>query len=255
MLDVCQDKTFLCSGEYSLTKAQQEDILRSSNQKNWVIIRPYKTYGNSRLQLGVLEMEQWLYRAVTNKTVVIPGCIGNLHTSLTDSRDTARILLRIAGDETLNGEIFQIANPERITWHQIVQVYSECIEKNLGHQLKVRYVKDTSDLELLFNNRYRIQYDGLVNRIFDDSKIISLMGKDFCWTSVQQGLSQSMELALIHNASKSCSNFSVEGLYDKYTGEFSDITKIPGNKNRLQYLMHRLLSEKIIHQAKSLIFY
>ena len=52
LLDTSIDQDFLSTDEYSLTKARQEDILQSSKQKNWTIIRPYITYGTSRLQLG-----------------------------------------------------------------------------------------------------------------------------------------------------------------------------------------------------------
>ena len=56
-LDVTDDQEFLSSDEYAITKARQEDILRKSGKKNWTIIRPYITYSNERLQLGVLEKE------------------------------------------------------------------------------------------------------------------------------------------------------------------------------------------------------
>jgi hypothetical protein len=67
LLDVSQDKKFLSTDEYSLAKARQENILRKSKRKNWTIIRPYITYSENRLQLGILEKEEWLYRALQGR--------------------------------------------------------------------------------------------------------------------------------------------------------------------------------------------
>ena len=70
LLDVCKDEAYLKTDEYALTKARQENLLLSSNKNNWTIIRPYITYSEKRLQLGVLEKEYWLYRALHGRTIV-----------------------------------------------------------------------------------------------------------------------------------------------------------------------------------------
>lgn len=253
LLDVSTDKDFLEDGEYSLTKAKEEDILKESKFKNWVIIRPYKTYSTRRLQLGVLEMEQWLYRAIEGKTVVALGDIRNLHTSLTYSKDTAKILHRILGDNSFNGEIFQIANPEPITWADVIDVYSLCIECKLGKRMKIRYEKDTSNAELLFKNKYRIKYDGLIDRTFDDSKIVRLMGDKFAWTPLKVGLSECINSAIDSYKTLSILSYSLEGMYDRYTGECANLLKVPGGKNRMRYLLHRIVDEKTISRFKKVL--
>ena len=253
LLDVTDDQEFLDDFEYSLTKAKEEDILKTSSYKNWVIIRPYKTYSNNRLQLGVLELEQWLYRAVTGKFVVVPGEIKDLHTSLTYSKDTARILKEIIGKTDLNGETVQIANPQRITWGDVIQVYSKCIENQFGRRMKVYYAKDTSDIELSFNNKYRIKYDGLIDRIFDDRKVVSLMGGvEFSWTPLNVGLEQCMKSAL-SKGDLTIRNYGAEGMFDRITGEFTNLSTIPGFKMRIKYLLHRMVREKTIKRIKKLI--
>lgn len=72
LLDVCTDEMYLATDEYALAKARQENILLTTNKKNWTIIRPYKTYNNNRLQLGMYEKEEWLYRLMMGKTLVFP---------------------------------------------------------------------------------------------------------------------------------------------------------------------------------------
>ncbi|MDD4157779.1 MAG: epimerase, partial [Candidatus Cloacimonetes bacterium] len=71
LLDICTDKDFLSTDEYSLSKARQENILKISNFNNWTIIRPYITYSKNRLQLGVFEKEDWLFRALNGKTIIL----------------------------------------------------------------------------------------------------------------------------------------------------------------------------------------
>ena len=75
LLDVTTDSEYLQTDEYALTKARQENLLFESGKTNWTIIRPYITYSNQRLQLGVYEKELWLYRAMHDKTTVFPTVI------------------------------------------------------------------------------------------------------------------------------------------------------------------------------------
>lgn len=83
LLDVCTDQEYLHTDEYALAKAREEDLLRKSKEKNWTIIRPYITYNDYRLQLGVYEKENWLYRALQGRTIVLPKDIADRKTSLT----------------------------------------------------------------------------------------------------------------------------------------------------------------------------
>lgn len=54
LLDVTNDSEYLATDEYALTKARQENVLKESGRTNWTIIRPYITFAENRLQLGVL---------------------------------------------------------------------------------------------------------------------------------------------------------------------------------------------------------
>ena len=83
LLDVVHDIEYLKTDEYALSKARQEDILRKNRNNNWTIIRPYITYSGQRLQLGIYEKEQWLYRALQNKPIVFPEELRNNLTTLT----------------------------------------------------------------------------------------------------------------------------------------------------------------------------
>lgn len=72
LLDTVNDEVYLRTDEYALAKAREENLLSQSGKTNWVIVRPYITYSEIRLQLGVLEKEQWLYRAMNGRKIVFP---------------------------------------------------------------------------------------------------------------------------------------------------------------------------------------
>ena len=48
----------------------EENLLFNSEKNNFTIIRPTITYNTQRLQLGVLEKENWLYRALHGRAIV-----------------------------------------------------------------------------------------------------------------------------------------------------------------------------------------
>lgn len=251
LLDISKDQEFLSNGEYSLTKAKEEDILAGSSFRNWVIIRPYKTYNSNRLQLGVMEKEDWIFRAIAGKKVVTLGDILNLHTSLTSAKDTARILKRIIGDLSMNGQTIQIANPESITWNDVIKIYFDCIERKYGRKMKVHTLNDTSDIELLLGNHYRIKYDGLVDRKFDDKKVKSIMGEDFSWTSTKEELTQCVQsyIEKVGNQRR-IRNYKIEGGYDRVTGEIEPLKNMHGIRNIVDYWMYRTLSISTIQKLK-----
>ena len=65
-----KDEEYLNTDEYALSKARQENILHEAGCNNWTIISPYITFSETRLQLGVLEKEDWLWRAINGYSIV-----------------------------------------------------------------------------------------------------------------------------------------------------------------------------------------
>ena len=254
LLDISKDQEYLSAGEYSLTKAKEEDILKKSDFDNWIIIRPYKTYNINRIQLGVMEKEDWIYRAIAGKTVVILGDIQNLHTSLTSAKDTARILQRIIGDISLNRQTIQIANPEDITWDEIIKIYSDCIEEKHDYKMKICILKDTSDIELLLGNHYRIKYDGLISRRFDDKKVREIMGEEFAWTPVKEELAQCVKLYMDEIGDRRrIRDYKIEGAYDRVTREIEPFKNMHRLRNVMDYWMYRLFRVSTIYKVKNLL--
>lgn len=125
LLDTSTDQVYLATDEYALAKAREENILRDSGYRNWTIIRPYITYNERRIQLGVYEKENWLYRALAGCTVVFPEDIADRYTSLTYGPDVAKAVAKLIGNDRAFGEAFHIVNAEKITWRQVSELYQE----------------------------------------------------------------------------------------------------------------------------------
>lgn len=171
LLDVSNDKEYLNTDEYALTKARQEDILKKQSNKNYTIVRPYITYGEKRFQLGVLEKEEWLYRALHGRTIVFPKDLLDKRTTMTSGYDVAYFIYKLIGNPNVKGETFHVTNSLSITWKEIINIYKKIIEKETGKKIKIQLV--SNDLFLKCRNanlKYQFIYDRLYNRVFDTGK-------------------------------------------------------------------------------------
>ena len=125
LLDTTTDIEYLKTDEYALTKARQENLLRESGKINWTIIRPYITYSNQRLQLGVYEKELWLYRALQGMTIVFPKIIAEKYTTMTLGEDVARGISMLIGNKKAIGQVFHITTNEAIKWSDVLLLYKK----------------------------------------------------------------------------------------------------------------------------------
>ncbi|MDR0606075.1 MAG: NAD-dependent epimerase/dehydratase family protein [Bacteroidales bacterium] len=240
LLDVSDDKEYLKTDEYALAKARQEDILKKSGHKNWTIIRPYITYSENRLQLGILEKEIWLYRVLQGKTIVFSEDIYQKKTTLTYGLDVSKGIASIIGNSKALGEIFQITQnkEESRTWGEIFEkIYVPVMEKYLGHKPKILLLDKEQFLKIPFG-KYQIIYDRLFDRSFDNSKIEKYFGtKDF--TKHETGLQNCLEKFLRNPQFKNI-NWHIMSKMDRYTGEISFLTELKSFMQRIKSLHHKI---------------
>ena len=236
LLDVSKDKEFLSTDEYSLTKARQEDILIKSGRKNWTIIRPYITYSENRLQLGVLEKEEWLFRALHGRTIIFSTDINSRITTLTYGLDVSKGIMAVVGFPNTYGETFNITTSESYCWNDILTIYLEVFEKKLGFRPKV-LLQDMDQFLEWKPGKYQIVYDRLFDRRFDNSKISQFINtKKF--TKIEIGLKSCLE-ELLNNPKFNNINWKIEALKDRQTKEYTPLNEIKGLKQKVKYLMFR----------------
>ena len=243
LLDVSEDIEYLSTDEYALAKARQEDILINSGKINWTIIRPYITYNEERLQLGVLEKEDWLYRALHGRTIVFSKEIASKLTTMTYGLDVSRAIITLIGNQKALGNIFHITTKECYTWDKITDVYFAAIEDTLGFKPKV-LLQNTDSFFELYPSKYQIKYDRLFNRQFDNSKIGDIIDIN-SFTTIDVGLYKCIKGFLGDRNFKKI-NWRSEALKDKLTNEKTSLREIIGMKQKIVYLLYRYFSSKAL---------
>lgn len=236
LLDGSDDKEYLASDEYALTKARQENLLINSGYKNWTIIRPYITYSENRLQLGVLEKEEWLYRAMQGRTIIFSSDIKNHLTTMTYGLDVARGLFSVIGQPGAYGECFHITNNTAIRWSEVLNIYLTVLTKHFGFQPKVLLL-DFDSFVKCKPAKYQIKYDRLFDRCFDNTKISEFVDVEN-FALVQDGLIGALE-CFLKNPRFAAINWRAEALKDKIAKEHTPLNVISGFKQKIKYVLFR----------------
>ena len=238
LLDSISDRAFLSTDDYSLAKARQENVLQQSGKKNYTIIRPYITYSEERLQLGVLEKEEWLYRALKGRSIVFSKEIADKLTTLTYGEDVAKSIVALIRHTKASGEVYHVTQEKTASWNEILEIYLKAVERKCGERPKVIFVGRKNFLKIK-NAEYQIKYDRLFNREFDNRKINQFIDIS-SFHDLGNGLRGCIENFLENPQFKSI-NWVSEAKKDKYTGENTNLNEIPSWKLKVKYLLYRYL--------------
>lgn len=238
LLDTSTDQEFLSTNEYSLKKARQENILHDLDKQNWTIVRPYITYSEKRLQLGTLEKEDWLYRALKGRTIVFSDDIKNHLTTLTYGFDVANGIANLINEKSTLGETYHITNGKAVDWNEILNIYLDILEDEFDSRPEVIY--QNFDEFITWNpGKYQIMYDRLFDRDFDNSKINKFIyTKNFL--EVKTGLKKCLT-SFLKNPEFKQINWKKEAIKDRYTNERTPLKEIDGFKQKIKYLIYRYL--------------
>lgn len=244
ILDSELDKEFLATDEYSLAKARQEDLLINSSKKNWTIIRPYITYSSDRLQLGVLEKEDWLYRALQGRTIVFSEEIFSKLTAFTHGLDVSRGIFNVIGETSACGEVFHITSNESKTWGEILNIYMTILEKKIGIKPKYKLQK-LNDFLKHHHAKPQIIYDRIYHRKFDNNKI-AFYTEVSNFIEVEKGLEKCLEDFLKNPIFKRI-DWLKEAIKDRETRERASLYEIKSIKDKVRYLIYRYIIRKNIN--------
>lgn len=239
LLDTCNDAEYLATGEYALAKAREENIFMSSSHTNWTVIRPYITYSNIRLQLGVLEKEQWLYRALRGRSIVFSDKIAKHFTSLTYGYDVSKTMVELIGNPDALGECIHIVTSETIKWGDVLSIYQDVIESVTEHRPKVFLTDYESGVIKLLGNKYQYYYDRLYDRSFDSEKVDKICKKNIQYCGIREGLEKCLKEFIEGNKKFRNINWKFEAYADRICGERTKLKEIDTLKNKLRYWIFR----------------
>lgn len=237
-LDVCTDEEYLKTDEYALAKAREEDALINSRFSNWTIIRPYITYSETRLQLGPMEKEEWLYRHLHGRTIVFSKDIASKYTTLTYGRDVSRGIASIIGQKKAYGEVFHITQPQATTWGELMEVYLNVLEKREG--IRPKFLMTDKSLNLRYPDmQWQVRMDRQLDRRFDNSKIGQFIDVGTFYNPIE-GLTKCLNTFLDCPDIKRNSWF-YEVIKDRLCCERAKMPEFDTKKDYLKYLLCRYL--------------
>lgn len=235
LVHTCKDEEYLDTDEYAICKGREEDILRNSGRNNYTIIRPYITYSEYRLQLGVMEKEDWLYRAINGRPIVFSSDIASKFTTLTYGLDVAKGIFSLLGNSKVLGEAFHIAG-KPIKWQRVLDIYVDEITKQTGRKPEV--VMTDCALNLSFPYlKWQVKYDRLYNRMFDNTKISQFIGIDK-FVDTEEGLRKCTQYFLKNPQFKE-PNWYIQSKYDRITGTYAKRSEFKTIKSYIKYLLNR----------------
>ena len=212
LYDVSKPDDFVLDGEYSIYKAQQEDMLNNSGYNNYTIIRPAITYSKRRFQLTTLEADVLVYRMLNGKTVILPEGAMDKQATMSWAGDVAKMICEIILNPKAYTQTYNVSTAEHITWREVAEIYEK-----IGN-LKYITVDNQTYLDIVSWNpvysKQQLLYDRCFNRIVDNSKILELCDlKQSDLMPLEQGLK--MELSNLNPKDISCSE-AVNSKMDKY---------------------------------------
>ena len=175
LLEVSTDENYLRTREYALAKARQENLLQSTKNCKFTIVRPHLTFSKNRFQLVTLEAPRFLNQKIFKGAPVILPCPAmHKQISMTHGKDVALMISRLVCNEKALGTSFNLTTHEHHSWETIANFYS-AILKEAGHKLNLLYTEDIDHyLQVNHNSKrkYQLIYGRMFNRVMDNSKIL-----------------------------------------------------------------------------------
>lgn len=157
--------------KYAFDKSECEKYLNNikSNTSFYTIIRPYVTYGKTRVPFQIVPIQYYtiINRIINDKPVIL--CDGEVKCTLTNSKDFAIATVGLFLNKMSYGHAFNITSDCEMTWEEVADVLFEKLgkEKNII-KIPYEFLKEIKypgfDIEELEGDKVR-------NMIFDNSKI------------------------------------------------------------------------------------
>lgn len=177
LLDVSTDLEFLGKEDYALIKSRCENILRASKYKNWTITRPSITYSVKRYQCVLWETNILVPRSLNHKPILLPEEALDVESAMTWAGDSGKMFAKLMFNERAMGETFTLSTAEHHPWRYVAQCYSDILGTEFVPTDRETYLKVRSGGQCIRDNyRYQLDYDRLLNRVVDNSKILAVTG-------------------------------------------------------------------------------
>lgn len=239
LIDAVDDPKYLATDEYALSKARCENMLFASGVANWTIIRPAVTYDGAvgRLQLGVLESGDWLWRASRGIPVPLPREMLVRQSTMSYGGDVAEMISRLIGNPAALSESFTVSGSDHISWGDVAATYQSVLPS-----LDV-VPCELDAFERIWPSPYQVRYDRMYNRVIDNTKVLAVTGiSESDLMGMRKGLAHELEVCLSSGKSISFSS-GMQADLDRLIGgfpSFRSMLRDGGIVSEAKYLGYRL---------------
>ncbi len=220
--------------KYAEDKVKCENFLREfslNNKINYTIIRPYVTYGNTRIPYAVIPNHSpysWLNRIYTGKPVVLWDG-GKAKCTLTNTKDFAIGVVGLFKNEKAYGEAFHITTDEVLTW----KIATDEIMKAVNHQYKLIDLPTQYIVSVLPEYRGILLGDKSTNMVFDNSKIKKVVPNYECKIKFSDGIKETIDF-INNNQFLQTIDFKWDARLDRLIAKYYHDNKIKYKKNELK---------------------
>ncbi len=224
---------------YCYEKARIEDILRSSKYNNWTIVRPGMTMNDNHFFWGDWIDEEWCFRILHNKKVIIPKDMLPFKASITYGGDITQMFIAIIESPKAIGETYNVTSDSVYSWKQLLELYEDAFKKH-GIDLNTHYVDSCEEiLKFYTSDRYVYERARLLDRVFDNKKICTLM-KDFSFTSIDDKVFEWVDSYVNSSPPKIRSSFVKPTAYlDRMSKDSTGRKYFSSNSDYLVYIIFR----------------
>jgi dTDP-D-glucose 4,6-dehydratase len=158
----------------------------------YTIIRPYITYGNTRIPYGIMPPYGWhwtfIARLLSNKPIMLWDK-GEAICTLTHTSDFAKGVVGLFGNPKAYNEAFHIVSDDRLTWKEVASLIGKLVNKQtILVEIPSEYIakKMPSIKGMLLGDRS-------LDAIFDNSKIKNAVPEFICNMPLEEGNLQTIE--------------------------------------------------------------
>ena len=241
---------------YSKYKVDCEEYLIgkcSESKLKYTIVRPYITYGDTRIPYGIMPSYGWhwtfISRILNNKPVFLWDD-GSTICTLTHTSDFAVGLVGLFKNSKAYNQAFHIVGDETISWESLLNLIGKLINKKpIIVKIPSKYVSFK-----LPHLKGILLGDRSLNAVFDNSKIKKIVPEFTTKTSLNQGILQTINAYKENNYMKGI-DYKWDGQMDKliesYTEKiYHNLKLIPylkiNLKDKLNYYLYRYFPNSII---------
>lgn len=221
--------------DYGKDKIKCEEFLREFKKDgfNYTIIRPYVTYGNTRIPFGVISNGRYwsLANRIINKKPILLWDNGQAICTLTHTTDFAKGFVGLTGNIKAFNEAFHITSDETLSWKEVL----EYVCRALGCEADIVSASTDDIIKELPEFKGVLLGDKARNRIFDNTKIKETVGEFRDFVPFETGIKWTIDYYRAHDIERKI-DYMWDGKVDRAIIHLSKKLKISIDKSKIHFL-------------------